>query len=96
VPTGTKIKRSLRSSKFSTIPLIASKNLIRFSGSIGENLSGKKDAFNFLNNFPGNYHEDLRKPFKKWAAKSLPGMYYGFLMMVETHLYSFISRKRRG
>jgi hypothetical protein len=59
-------------------------HLIPYSGSIGENPSGVKDALNFLNDFPGNYHEDLRKPFKKWAAKSLPGMCYGFLLMVET------------
>lgn len=28
--------------------------------------------FNFVNDFPGNYLEDLRKPFKIWAAKRLP------------------------
>ena len=43
------------------------------SASVGENIQKKGNApFNFVNDFPGNYLEDLRKPFKIWATKCLP------------------------
>jgi hypothetical protein len=43
------------------------------SASVGENIQTKGNApFNFVNDFPGSYLEDLRKPFKIWATKRLP------------------------
>ena len=43
------------------------------SASVGENIQTKgKTTFNFVTDFPGNYLEDLRKPFKIWATKNLP------------------------
>jgi hypothetical protein len=44
------------------------------SASVGENIIQTKEntSFNFVNDFPGSYLEDLRKPFKIWATKRLP------------------------
>ena len=43
------------------------------SASVGENIQTKGNSpFNFVNEFPGNYLEDLCKPFKQWAIKRLP------------------------
>lgn len=62
------------------------------SASVSDNIQTKGNApFNFVNDFPGNYLEDLRKPFKLWATKRLPSESSTFNHFITTCVNRFLA-----